>query len=50
LESPPTSERIAQWLYQVAQHAMSDDRVTVKRARVFETLHPVESFADYVES
>jgi 6-pyruvoyl-tetrahydropterin synthase len=46
----PTSERIAQWLYQVAQHAMSDDRVTVKRARVFETLHPVESFADYVES
>jgi 6-pyruvoyl-tetrahydropterin synthase len=45
----PTSERIAQWLHGVAKQAISDDRVSVKRARVFETLHPVESYADYVE-
>jgi 6-pyruvoyl-tetrahydropterin synthase len=43
----PTSERIAEWLYQVASKAMGDDRVSVRRTRVYETLHPVESYADF---
>lgn len=43
----PTSERLAQWLYGVAQQALSDERVRVKSARVYETLHPVESYADF---
>jgi len=44
----PTSERIAQWLHAVATQHMADDRVRVTRARVYETLHPMESFADYI--
>ncbi len=44
----PTSERIAEWLYHVATEAMADDRVRVARARVYESLHPVEAFADYL--
>lgn len=43
----PTSERIAEWLHSVASAAMADDRVQVRKARVYETLHPVESFADF---
>jgi 6-pyruvoyl-tetrahydropterin synthase len=43
----PTSERLAEWLYQVAEERMGDERVKVIRTRVYETLHPMESFADY---
>jgi len=45
----PTSERLAQWLYEVADAALSapDRRAWVDFARVYETLHPVESVAEY---
>jgi 6-pyruvoyl-tetrahydropterin synthase len=43
----PTSERIAEWLYQVAQQNLSDSRVQVTRARVYESLAPSESYADF---
>jgi 6-pyruvoyltetrahydropterin/6-carboxytetrahydropterin synthase len=44
----PTSERLAHWLFDVAQHALADGRVRVHLARVYETLHPVESVAEYL--
>jgi 6-pyruvoyl-tetrahydropterin synthase len=43
----PTSERLAKWLYQVAEQRLADDRVSVARARILETLHPVECIAEY---
>lgn len=43
----PTSERLARWLYDVASQAVADDRVRVHLARVYETLHPVHSVAEY---
>lgn len=43
----PTSERLAAWLYNVAEGALADDRVRVAYARIYETLHPVESVAEY---
>ncbi len=43
----PTSERIAEWLYRVSAERMADERVRVVCARVYETLHPVESIAEY---
>jgi len=43
----PTSERLAKWLYDGAQRTFGDPRVRVQRARVYESLHPSESFADY---
>lgn len=44
---PPTSERLAQWLYGLSADKLADDRVQVDFARVYETLHPVESVAEY---
>jgi 6-pyruvoyl-tetrahydropterin synthase len=43
----PTSERLAEWLYGVASSRVGDDRVNVLSARVYESLHPVEMFAEY---
>ena len=43
----PTSERIAQWLYQLAAARLDDGRVRVLVGRVYETLHPVEAVAEY---
>ena len=43
----PTSERLAEWLYSVAARALADDRVRIAYARVYETLHPVESVAEF---
>ena len=43
----PTSERLAEWLFQVAGQRLADDRVQVDRARVVETLHPVECVGEY---
>lgn len=43
----PTSERLAEWLYRFAESELADDRVRVDFARVYETLHPVESVAEF---
>ncbi len=44
----PTSERLARWLYELADARLSDDRVSVAVGRVYETLHPVHAVAEYV--
>ncbi len=43
----PTSERIAAWLYGLAQSRLEDARVRIACGRVYETLHPVEAVAEY---
>lgn len=43
----PTSERLAKWLHDLAVSTLEDERVRVQWARVYETLHPVESVAAY---
>lgn len=43
----PTSERIAEWLYRLGDKELADDRIKLLRARVYESLSPVESFADF---
>jgi 6-pyruvoyl-tetrahydropterin synthase len=43
----PTSERLAEWLHGLAESCLADDRVHVAFARVYETLHPVESVATF---
>jgi 6-pyruvoyl-tetrahydropterin synthase len=44
----PTSERLAHWLYDVAEKRVADERVSIASARVFETMHPSEFVAEYV--
>ena len=46
----PTSERFAEWLYLFAESRIADKRVRVHLARVYETLHPVESVAEFTNS
>jgi hypothetical protein len=43
----PTSERLARWLYEVADGLLSDDRVHVAAARIYETLLPTEAVAEF---
>ncbi len=43
----PTSERFARWLYDLAAARLDGERVQVRVARIYETLHPVESVAEY---
>jgi 6-pyruvoyl-tetrahydropterin synthase len=43
----PTSERLAQWLYDVSEARVADERVRVAYTRVFETMHPSELVAEY---
>lgn len=43
----PTSERLAEWLYRAARAEFADDRVRVACGRVYESLHPSESIAEY---
>lgn len=43
----PTSERLAEWLFHHASSVLDDARVRVAYARIYETLHPVESVAEY---
>ena len=43
----PTSERLAEWLYAVATDKLANDRVSIAWTRVYETLHPVESVAEF---
>lgn len=45
----PTSETLAKWLYELAAEKLADDRVRVVNARIFEALHPVETYAEYSE-
>lgn len=44
----PTSERLAEWLYRATHERMADERVRVASTRIYETLHPVESHAEYL--
>jgi 6-pyruvoyl-tetrahydropterin synthase len=44
----PTSERLAEWFFAVATARLGDPRLRVASARVFESLHPVDMFAEYV--
>jgi 6-pyruvoyl tetrahydropterin synthase/QueD family protein len=44
----PTSERFACWLYELAAAQLDDARVQVRLGRIYETLHPVESVAEYM--
>lgn len=43
----PTSERLAAWLWRLADARLADERVRVVWARVYETLHPVAAVAEY---
>lgn len=43
----PTSERLAAWLYNLAHAELASDRVSIAYARIYETLHPVESVAEF---
>jgi len=43
----PTSERFAEWLYALAAKELDDERVRVVVGRIYETLHPVHSVAEY---
>ncbi|MDR0499103.1 MAG: 6-carboxytetrahydropterin synthase [Holophagales bacterium] len=43
----PTSERLAEWLYQLAKEHVEDDRVKVLGTKIFESLHPTESIAEF---
>jgi 6-pyruvoyl-tetrahydropterin synthase len=44
----PTSERLAEWFFEVANEKLANDRVRIAAARVYESLHPVATFAEYV--
>ena len=46
----PTSERLAEWLFNTTVAELEDERVKVTFARIYETLHPVESVAEYRRS
>lgn len=46
----PTSERLAEWLFRMTATEIRDPRVRMLKARIYETMHPTESFADYSES
>ena len=43
----PTSERLARWLFDVAELSLADARVRVASTRIYETLHPTEAIAEY---
>ena len=43
----PTSERIAEWLFTLARDNKENDRVKVLGAKIFESLHPTESLAEF---
>ena len=43
----PTSERLARWLYEVADATLSDERVKVAATHIYETLLPTEAVAEY---
>lgn len=47
----PTSERLAHWFYDLAAERLLvvHPQLRIANARVYETLHPVEAYADYRE-
>jgi 6-pyruvoyl-tetrahydropterin synthase len=45
----PTSERLAEWFYAAAKRELADDRVRVLNTRVYESLHPVDTYAEFRE-
>ena len=42
------TETLAARLYHLAHERLADERVSVVNARVYEALHPVETYAEYV--
>jgi 6-pyruvoyl-tetrahydropterin synthase len=44
----PTSERLAEWLHRGASERLANERVRVLSARIYETLLPTESIAEFV--
>ncbi len=49
----PTSERLAQWLFKFAQGELEQSSgpqpLKIAKTRIYETLHPVEAYAEYSE-
>ena len=43
----PTSERLAEWLYRLAVDNMEEGRVKVLGTKVYESLRPTESIAEF---
>jgi 6-pyruvoyl-tetrahydropterin synthase len=43
----PSSETLAKWLWELANAQLADARVSIPWVRVYETLHPVESVAEF---
>ncbi len=43
----PSSERLAKWLFDVTASRVADERVSVAWTKVYETLHPTVSVAEY---
>jgi 6-pyruvoyl-tetrahydropterin synthase len=43
----PTSERLAEWLYRVAEKTVADERVRIASARIYESMHPTELYAEF---
>ena len=43
----PTTERLAEWFHGVATERVGDGRVRVTNARVYETLEPVPTWAEF---
>jgi len=46
----PTSERLAKWLYEVAENAFRHTEIEIIEAKVYEQLHPVAACAIYREN
>jgi 6-pyruvoyl-tetrahydropterin synthase len=44
----PTSERLAEWVAKVSAAHFDDGRVRVVLGRVYETLHPAETIAEFL--
>ncbi len=44
---PPTSERLAKWLFDLAVQKLEGTKIEVLEASIYETLHPVESVASF---
>lgn len=49
---PPTSETLARWLFIMARYELHNAHcgAQVDRVRVYETLHPVQAWAEYSDS
>jgi 6-pyruvoyl-tetrahydropterin synthase len=43
----PTSELLAEWLFGVAKQCVADKRVQVDFARIYETMHPTQTIAEF---